>query len=170
MSSILPSDRYKSLTVKQLQDSYLSTPLGNISLDPSGGALTQAKRMLQLDELRTAYFQNNTLPFPHLSDVVSTSCEGDTGVQPTPSGEVIYKIAAIGAVETGGSTATGILTLTDGSVHCPIATISLTANQISPIAMPADLFITKGCGLYMDHLTGAFNIQVAYHTVSQVGE
>ena len=73
MSSINPADRYKSLTVKELQDAYLSTPLGNISLDPAGGALLQAKQMIQLDQLRTAYFQNNTLPFPQLSDVGSTS-------------------------------------------------------------------------------------------------
>lgn len=170
MSSINPADRYKSLTVKQLQDAYLSTPLGNISLDPAGGALMQANKMLQLDELRTAFFQNNGLPFPHLSDVVSTGVEEDKTVGPVPTGEVIYQIMSLGCVETGGSTATGILTLTDGSVHSPLAIINLTANQIAPVTLPSPFYINKGCMLYIDHLSGAFNINVAYHTVSQVGE
>jgi hypothetical protein len=169
MSSISPADRYKSLTVKQLQDAYLSTPLGNISLDPNGGALSQAKKMLQLDELRTAFFQNNGLPFPHLSDVVNTGVEADSAINPIPSGEVIYQIMSLGCVETGGSTATGILTLTDGSVHSPLATISLTANQITPITLASPFYINKGCMLYVDHLSGAFDVRVAYHTVSQAG-
>lgn len=170
MSSINPADRYKSLTVKELQDAYLSTPLGNISLDPSGGALNQANKMIQLDQLRTAYFQNNGLPFPHLSDVVNTGIEDDAFLNPQPSGEVIYQIMSVGCVETGGSTATGILTMTDGSVHSPLANISLTSGQIVPLTLPSPLYITKGCALFVDHISGAFDVRVAFHTVSQAGE
>ena len=60
--------------------------------------------------------------------------------------------------------------MTDGSVHSPLANISLTSGQIVPLTLPSPLYITKGCTLFVDHISGAFDVRVAYHTVSQAGQ
>jgi len=170
LTSIRPADRYKSLTVKQLQDTYLSTPLGNISLDTAGGALTQAKQLLILNELREAYFQNNTLPFPQLSNVVQTAVAESKALSPLPTNEVIYQIQNISVIDTASGTCTGAITLTNGSVTSTVALISVSADGQAVIDFKGPLYITKGCYLGVIRTAGEFRVDVAYHTVSQAGE